>query len=249
MAKIKNILISQPPPERENDPYYELAKKFGFKILFHKLFKIEGVPSKEFRQERINLLDYSAVIFTSKNSIDHFFRICGEMRVIVPETMKYFCISESISLYLQKYVTYRKRKIFYGRQHFSELIDVMKKHKEEKFLLPSSDILKPEIPKLLASNRFSYKRIIFYRTVSNDLKEIDILLYDMIVLFSPAGVSALLKNFPDFDRNRILIATFGSTTANAAKESGLTIHIQAPTPKAPSMTMALEQYFEKSKNR
>jgi len=250
MAKIKNILISQPPPERENDPYLELAKKYNFKILFRKLFKIEGIPSKDFRQERINLLDYSSVIFTSKNAIDHYFRICGEMRVTVPETMKYFCVSESVALYLQKYVMYRKRKIFYGRQHFTELVEVMKKHKDEYFLLPSSDLLKPEIPKLLADNKLKYKRIIFYETVANDLKDVDITQFDMIVLFSPAGVQALMMNFPEFVQNEILVATFGSTTANAAKESGLKIHIQAPTPKAPSMTMALEQYLEKtSKSR
>jgi uroporphyrinogen-III synthase len=249
MAKIKNILISQPEPERENDPFNELGKKYNIKLLFRKLFKIEGVQSKEFRQERINLLNYTAVIFTSKNAIDHYYRVCGEMRVTVPETMKYFCISESIALYLQKYVLYRKRKIFYGRQHFSELIDLMKKHKEEYFLLPSSDILKPEIPKLLAENKFKYKRIIFYQTVADDLKDIDIKLYDMVVLFSPAGVHALLKNFPGFKQTKILVATFGSTTANAAKESGLTVTVQAPLPKAPSMTMALEQYLQKATKR
>lgn len=245
MAKIKNILISQPPPDRENDPYLELAKKYNFKILFRKLFKIEGVPAREFRQERINLLDYSSVIFTSKNSIDHFFRICNEMRVIPPEAMKFFCISESVALYLQKYAMYRKRKIFFGRQHFSELVDVMKKFKDEYFLLPSSDILKPEIPKLLAINNLNYKRIIFYHTISHDIQDIDIKQFDMVILFSPAGVNSLMKNFPNFKQSKILVATFGSTTANAAKESGLTINIQAPSSKAPSMTMALEQYLIK----
>lgn len=246
MRKIKNILISQPRPERENDPFLELARKHNLKILFRKLFKIEGVPSKDFRQERINLLDYTAIIFTSKNSIDHYFRICGEMRVVVPDTMKYFCITESVALYLQKYVQYRKRKIFHGRQHFAEVIELMKKHKTEKFLLPSSDILKAEIPSLLNENKFNYKRIIFYNTLPNDISDVDITQYDMIVFFSPAGIKALLHNYPKFQQDKILIAAFGSTTANAVTEAGLTLHVQAPTPKAPSMAMALEQYIEKS---
>ncbi len=246
MVKIKNVLVSQPPPDRENDPYLELAKKFNLKITFRKLFKIEGVPSKDFREKRINLLDFSAVIFTSKNAIDHYFRICGEMRVTVPDMMKYFCISESIALYLQKYVLYRKRKIFYGRQHLSELIDIMKKHKNETFLLPTSDLLKPETPKLLNENKFNYKRIIFYNTIPNDLSDIDINQFNMIVFFSPAGVKALFHNFPDYKQKGAIIAAFGTTTFNAAKEAGLKVHIQAPTPNAPSMTMALEQYLEKA---
>ena len=246
MVKIKNILVSQPPPERENDPYLELAKKFNLKITFRKLFKIEGAPSKDFRQERINLLDFSAVIFTSKNSIDHYFRICGEMRVTVPDTMKYFCISESIALYLQKYVLYRKRKIFYGRQHLSELVDVMKKHKNETFLLPTSDMLKPDTQKLFNENKFNYQRIIFYNTVPDDLSDIDINQFNMIVFFSPAGVKALFHNFANYKQKNTVIAAFGTTTFNAAKEAGLKVHIQAPTPKAPSMTMALEQYLEKA---
>jgi len=246
MAKIKNVLVSQPPPERENDPYLELAKKYNLKILFRKLFKIEGVPSKDFRQDRINLLEFTAVIFTSKNAIDHYFRICGEMRVTVPDTMKYFCVTESIALYLQKYVLYRKRKIFHGRQHFSELVDLMKKHKTEKYLLPTSDILKPDIPKLLDENKFNYSRIVFYNTVPNDITDLDIAQFDLIVFFSPAGIKSLFQNYPDYKQNKSMIAAFGSTTANAAKEAGLTLHIQAPTPKAPSMTMALEQYLEKA---
>lgn len=245
MRKIKNILISQPQPERENDPFLELARKHNLKILFRKLFKIEGVPSKDFRQERINLLDYTAIIFTSKNAIDHYFRICGEMRVTVPDTMKYFCISESVALYLQKYVQYRKRKIFHGRQHFAEVIELMKKHKNEKFLLPSSDILKAEIPHLLEENKFNYKRIVFYNTVPNNISDIDIAQYDMIVFFSPAGVKSLFHNYPKFKQDKILVAAFGSTTANAVKEAGLTLHVQAPTPAAPSMAMAIEQYVEK----
>jgi len=250
MAKIKSILISQPQPERENDPYLELAKKYNLKILFRKFFRIEGAASKDFRQDRINLLDYSAVIFTSKNAIDHYFRICGEMRVTVPDTMKYFCITESVALYLQKYVLYRKQKIFHSKQHFPELIELMKKHKSESFLLPTSDILKPDIPVLLNENKFNYKRIIFYKTISNDLSDIDISQFDVIVFFSPAGIKSLFHNFPNFKQNKIMIAAFGSTTANAVKEAGLTLQIQAPSPKFPSMTMALEQFLEKaSKNK
>ncbi|MGD0711041.1 MAG: uroporphyrinogen-III synthase [Bacteroidales bacterium] len=246
MTKIKNILVSQPPPDRENDPYLELAKKYNLKIIFRKLFKIEGVPSRNFREDRINLPDYSAIIFTSKNAIDHYFRICCEMRYTVPDSMKYFCISESVAFYLQKYVLYRKRKIFHGKQHFSEVIELMKKHKTEKFLLPTSDILKPEIPKLLNENKFNYKRIVFYNTIPQDLSDIDIKQFDMLIFFSPAGVKSLLHNFPDFKQNKTVVATFGSTTTNAAKEAGFTIHIQAPTPKVPSMAMALEQYIEKA---
>lgn len=246
MRKIKNILISQPPPERENDPFLELAKKHNFKICFRKLFKIEGVPAKDFRQERINLLDYTAIIFTSKNAIDHYFRICGEMRFVVPDTMKYFCITGSVALYLQKYVQYRKRKIFHGRQHFSEVVELMKKHKNEKFLLPSSDILKSEVPQLLEEQKFNFRRIMFYRTVPTDLTDLDITQFDILVFFSPAGVISLLHNFPKFKQDKILIASFGSTTANAVTEAGLTLHLKAPTPAAPSMAMALEQFIEKS---
>jgi len=246
MSKIKTVLVSQPHPDRENDPYLELAKKYNLKILFRKLFKIEGVPSLDFRQDRINLLEFSAAIFTSKNSVDHYFRICREMRVVVPDTMKYFCISESVAFYLQKYVLYRKRKIFHGRQHFSELIDIMKKHKNENYLLPSSDIIKADVPKLLDANKFNYKRIVFYKTIPNDLSDIDIKQFDMIVFFSPAGIKSLFHNYPDFKQNKTLIAAFGSTTCNAAKEAGLSLHIHAPTPVAPSMTMALEQYLKKA---
>ncbi|NTW33528.1 MAG: uroporphyrinogen-III synthase [Bacteroidetes bacterium] len=243
MAKVKSILVSQPPPERENDPYLELAKKHNIKIFFRKLFKIEGVPSKDFRQDRVNLMEYSAIIFTSKNSIDHYFRICGEMRVVVPDSMKYFCVSESVALYLQKYVLYRKRKIFHSKQHFSELVEIMKKHKNENYLLPSSDILKPEIPKLLGENKFNYKRIIFYNTLPNDLSDIDINQFDLIVFFSPAGIKSLYHNFPDFKQNKTLVAAFGNTTANAAKEAGLVVSIQSPNPKAPSMAAAIEQFL------
>lgn len=246
MRKIKNILVSQPQPEKANDPFLELAKKYNLKILFQKLFKIEGVPSKDFRQERINLLDYTAIIFTSKNAIDHYFRICTVMRVVVPDTMKYFCVSESVALYLQKYVQYRKRKIFHGKQHFAEVVELMKKHKTEKFLLPSSDMIKSDIPKLLDDNKFNYKRIIFYYTLPNDITQYDITQYDVIVLFSPAGVRSLFHNFPKFKQNDTLIAAFGSTTANAVKEAGLTLNIQAPTPLAPSMALAIDKYIEKA---
>ena len=246
MAKVKNILVSQPPPDKENDPYLELAKKYNLKIIFRKLFKIEGVPSKNLREDRINLADFSAVIFTSKNAIDHYFRICCEMRYTVPDSMKYFCVSESVAFYLQKYVLYRKRKIFHGKQHFSEVIELMKKHKTENFLLPTSDILKPDIPKLLNENKITYKRIVFYNTIPQDLTDVDITQFDMLIFFSPAGIKSLLHNFPDFEQSKTVIATFGTTTTNAAKEAGFTIHIQAPTPKVPSMAMALEQYLGKA---
>jgi uroporphyrinogen-III synthase len=168
------------------------------------------------------------------------------MRYTVPDSMKYFCVSESVAFYLQKYVLYRKRKIFHGKQHFAEVVELMKKHKTENFLLPTSNILKPDIPKLLNENKFTYKRIVFYNTIPQDLSDVDIKQFDMLIFFSPAGVKSLLHNFPDFEQNKTIVATFGSTTTNAAKEAGFTIHIQAPTPKVPSMAMALEQYLEKA---
>jgi uroporphyrinogen-III synthase len=194
--KIKSILVSQPQPvDFEKSPYGELAKKYNLTIDFHKFIKIEGVPAREFRQERISLTDYSAVIMTSRNSVDHYFRIAKEMRFEVPETMKYFCISESTAYYLQKYVQYRKRKIFYGKQNFNDLLDVIRKHKDDKFLLPCSDIHKESMAELLEQNKIDFTKAVIYKTVGANLKGVKLENYDMIVFFSPAGIKSLQKNF------------------------------------------------------
>lgn len=243
---IKNILVSQPKPaELDKSPYGDLSERYNLNIDFHKFIKIEGVASKEFRQERINILDYSAIIFTSRNAVDHFFRMCKDLRVEVPDTMKYFCISEATAFYLQKYVQYRKRKIFHGKQNFAQLMDIIKKHKDEKYLLPCSDIHKTSISKMLDENEIEYKKAIMYRTIASNLSHIEIGKYDMLIFFSPAGVKSLFKNFPEYTQNSTLIAAFGPTTTKAVTEAGLTLNIKAPTKTSPSMTMAIEEYIQK----
>jgi uroporphyrinogen-III synthase len=244
--KVKSILVTQPKPETEKSPYFDLAKKFNVKIDFRPFIHIEGVPAADFRKTRINILEHTAVILTSRNAVDHFFRMCTEMRVTVPDTMKYFCISESTAYYLQKYVVYRKRKIFFGKQTFNDLIDVIKKHKEENFLLPVSDIHKAGIPEVLKKNNIKYSKAVFYNTVCSDLSDLANVNYDVLVFFSPADIESLFKNFPAFKQNKTRIAAFGSTTVKAAVSEGLKVDIPAPTPEAPSMTMALEQYIGKS---
>lgn len=248
--KIKNILISQPQPsDFEKSPYGELAKKLNLSIEFRKFIKIEGIAAKDFRKERINLLDYSAVIFTSRNAVDHYFRVAKEMRSEIPDSMKYFCISESTAYYLQKYIQFRKRKIFHCKESFDILSELIKKHKTEKFLLPCSDIHKKEIPNILDNLKVTYKEAIIYKTLASDLSDIDITRYDMLVFFSPAGIKSLFKNFPDFDQNSCAIGVFGPSTAKAAEEAGLKLTIQAPTCTAPSMTMAIEQFISGDKKK
>lgn len=245
--KVKSILVSQPNPDTAKSPYFELAEKLGLKIDFRPFIHVEGVPAKEFRNERIHILEHSAVIFTSRTAIDHFFRIAQELRVTVPDTMKYFCVSEATAFYLQKYIVYRKRKIFYGDGKFSDLISVMKKHKDEKFLVPLSDIHKQEIPQLLDAEGYKYTKAILYRTVSSDLSDLSDIKYDVLVFFSPQGIRSLLQNFPDFKQDETRIACFGPTTAQAIRDAGLRLDIEAPTSQAPSMTMALEQYIKNNK--
>ena len=206
---------------------------------------MEGVPAGEFRKEKINLPDYTAVILTSKNAVDHYFRMATEMRFQVPDTMKYFCLNESTAFYIQKYIVYRKRKIFYGKQTINDLMDVIKKHKKEKFLLPCSDISTNEIPDVLDQNKIEYAKAPFYKTVSSDLSDLANVNYDVLVFFSPATITSLFKNFPDFKQNNTRIAAFGHTTCQAVLDAGLKLDIQAPVPEAPSMTMALEQYIKK----
>jgi uroporphyrinogen-III synthase len=237
--------VSQPKPTTPKSPYADLAEKNNLKIDFRPFIQVEGVLAKEFRKQRINILDHSAVIFTSRTAIDHFFRIAEELRVSVPDTMKYFCISEATAYYLQKYIVYRKRKIFHSTGRFTDLVDVLKKHKDEKFLVPLSDIHKQEIPSLLNKNKINYTKAILYRTVSSDLSDLKDVNYDVLVFFSPSGIKSLFQNFPDFKQNDIKIASFGPATAKAVKEAGLRLDIQAPMPQAPSMAMALEQFIKK----
>jgi uroporphyrinogen-III synthase len=241
--KIKKILVSQPKPHNEKSPYFELAKKHNLKIDFRSFIHIEGIAAKEFRQSRIDISSHSAVIFTSKTAIDHFFRICEEMRVSISDSLKYFCVSESIAYYLQKYIIYRKRKVFVGTNNFKGLMELILKHNEEKFLVPLSDMHKPEIPEQLDINKINYSIAILYRTICSDLSDLSDVNYDILVFFSPSGIKSLLKNFPDFKQNNTKIAAFGPTTTQAVKKAGLYLDIEAPTSKAPSMTMALEQYI------
>ncbi len=243
--KIKNILVTQPAPTDEKSPYFSLAKKYGLKIDFKPFIKIEAVPGQEFRQERINILDHSAIVLTSRNAVDHFFRMCKELRLTVPESMKYFCVSESVAYYVQKYIVYRKRKVFIGRLTFSDLMDVIKKHKGEKFLVPGSDIQKAEIPLLLDKANVDYTNAVFYRTVASDLSDLKDIKYDMLVFFSPGGVESLKKNFPEYEQNDTVVAAFGPTTAKAVREAGLRLDIEAPLPEAPSMTGAIELFLKK----
>ena len=243
--KIKNILVSQPQPiDFEKSPYGEIARKFNVNITFRKFFKIDGIPAKDFRKDKVNILDYTAVIFTSRNAVDHYFRICKEMRIEVPETMKYFSISESTAYYLQKYVQFRKRKIFHSKENYANLIELIKKHKTEKFLLPCSDIHKQEIPKMLEENKIQYKKAIIYRTLASDLSDIEIQNYDLLVFFSPSGIKSLFKNFPDFIQKDTAIGAFGPTTHKAVRDAGLILNVEAPTQAAASMTMAIEQFLQ-----
>lgn len=243
--KIKNILVSQPQPvDFEKSPYGEIARKFNVNITFRKFFRIEGIPARDFRKDKVNLTDFTAVIFTSKNAVDHYFRMCKEMRVEVPETMKYFSISESTAYYLQKYVQFRKRKIFHSKESAANLIELIKKHKTEKFLLPCSDIHKQEIPQMLEDNKIQFSKAIIYRTLAADLSDIDIKQFDLLVFFSPSGIKSLFKNYPEFIQGETAIGAFGSSTQKSVADAGLTLHVAAPTQTAPSMTLAIEQFLQ-----
>jgi uroporphyrinogen-III synthase len=248
--KIKNILISQPQPtDFEKSPYGEIARKYGVNIVFRKFFRIEGIPAKDFRKDRVNILDYTAVIFSSRNAVDHYFRMCKEMRIEVPETMKYFCISESTAYYLQKYVQFRKRKIFHSKENAANLIELIKKHKTEKFLLPCSDVHKQEITKLLEEQKIQYNKAIIYRTLAADLSDINIKDFDMLVFFSPAGIKSLFKNYPEYEQGETAIGAFGPTTQKAVKDAGLTVSIDAPTQAAASMTLAIDLYLHQESKK
>ncbi|MFM7217581.1 MAG: uroporphyrinogen-III synthase [Bacteroidota bacterium] len=244
--KVKTILVTQPRPETEKSPYFDLAKKYSLKIDFRPFIHVEPIPSKEFRKDKVNIADHTAVILTSRNAADHFFRMCNELRITVPETMKYFCVSESTAYYLQKFVVYRKRKVFFGKQTISDLMDLLKKHKKEKFLVPCTDIHKQEIFETLEAHHIDFTKAVIYKTVASDLSDLEKVNYDVLVFFSPSGITSLLKNFPKFKQNTTRIAAFGPTTAQAVLDAGLRLDIQAPVPAAPSMTMALEQYIKKA---
>ncbi len=245
VLKIKSILISQPAPSNGKSPYNEISEKHKIKIDFRSFIHVEGVNAREFRKEKINILDHTAVILTSRNAVDHFFRLCEEMRITVPDTMKYFCISESTAFYLQNYIVYRKRKVFVGNLRFQELMDTIKKHKNERYLLPCSDIQKSEIPDLLDEAKINYTKAVMYRTVASDLSDLKDIKYDMLVFFSPSGIESLFKNFPDFSQDDTRIAAFGPTTAKAVKDHGLRLDLNAPLPNAPSMSMAIDQFLKK----
>lgn len=247
--KIKKILVSQPKPKNEKSPYTDIEDKYGVEIDFRPFIHVEGVTSKEFRQQKINILDHTAVILTSKTAIDNFFRICEEVRVSVPETMKYFCITESVALYLQKYIVYRKRKIFFGNNTFPDLLEIIKKHSDEKYLLPLSSVHKPEIPRALDRAKIKYTKGIFYKTVSSDLSDLKDFPYDMVLFYSPSGIKSLFDNFPEFKQNDIVIGGFGKNTTKAIKDAGLRLDISAPTPACPSMTSALDSYLQQLKKK
>ena len=246
--RIKKILVSQPKPSSEKSPYFDIAEKYGVEMVFRPFIKVEGLTSKEFRQAKISISDFTAVIFTAKTAIDHFFRLCEEMRVNIPDTMKYFCTSETIALYLQKYIIYRKRKIFFGtsgKLDDPDLLKALNKHSKENFLFPISDVHKDNLS-VLDANNIPYTKAIMYRTVSNDFTPDEPFDYDVLLFFSPAGIDSLLKNFPDFKQGDVAIGRLGAATAKAVTDAGLRLDIQAPSAKAPSMTAALDMFLKEN---
>lgn len=243
---IKKILVSQPKPSSEKSPYYDIATKFDVELVFRPFIKVEGITAKDFRAQKVNILDYTAIVFTSRHAIDHFFTLAKELRVAIPEDMKYFCVTETISLYIQKYVQYRKRKVFFGSTgKIDDLIPTMAKHKTEKYLIPMSDVHNDSVARMLDAKKLQHKECVMYRTVSNDFtaEEVKDFDYDMLIFFSPAGIESLTKNFPSFEQGDIAIATFGPATAKAVKDAGLRLDLEAPSEKYPSMTSALQQYL------
>lgn len=242
--KIKKVLVSQPKPTSEKSPYFDIAEKYGVKIDFRPFIKVESLSAKEFRQQKVSILDHTAIVFTSRHAIDHFFNLCVELRVTIPETMKYFCTSETIALYIQKYVQYRKRKVFFGATgKFADLVPLMVKQNTEKYFVPMSDVHNDEVKDLLDKNKIQHTEAVMYRTVSNDFKPEEMSDYDMLVFFSPAGIQSLMKNFPGFEQKDIAIGCFGPTTAKAVKEAGLRLDLEAPSAAAPSMPAALDLFI------
>ncbi|AZI21824.1 uroporphyrinogen-III synthase [Chryseobacterium taklimakanense] len=246
MAKIKSILVSQPSPA-ESSPYLEIAKKEKIRIDFRPFIHVEGVDAKELRTQKIDLSQYTGVIFTSKNAIDHYFRLAEEMRFAVPDAMRYICQSEAIANYLQKHIVYRKRKISFGEKNFADLLPLFKKYPNEKYLVPASDIMNSDIATVLDKANVDWTKAVMYRTVCSDLSDITIKDYDMLVFFSPQGIKSLHENFKDFKQGDTKIAVFGTTTQNAAEQSGLRVDVMAPTKETPSMTMAIEKFIRNGK--
>lgn len=246
MIKVKKLLVSQPQPDPEKSPYADLIKKHNLKVDFFKFFKIVGIPAKEFRKQKVNIAEITAIILTSKNAADHFFRMCSELRIPVSEELKYFCTTESIALYLQKYVIYRKRKVFYCNNDNVELLDLIKKHRTEKYLLPCTELHKTEIPLFLDKEKIDYTKAVLYKTVSEDLSKIDILSYDMFAFFSPSGIKSLIENFPSFKQGDKAIAVFGSTTLEEAHKHKITPEVVAPSKNCPSMIMAIDAFLEEN---
>lgn len=245
--KVSKILVSQPKPASDKSPYFDIERKYGVTIDFKQFIKVESVSTKEFRQQKVNILDYTAIVFTSRHAIDHFFNLCTELRVSVPETMKYFCVSEAIALYIQKYVQYRKRKVFFGPNgKMDGLLPLMVKHKNERYFVPLSSVHNNEIANMLDANNLQHAEAVMYRTVSHIFEPGELEGYDMMIFFSPSGIVSLKENLPEFNQGDMQIACFGPATATAIKEAGLRLDLEAPTAEAPSMTMALEQYLAKN---
>lgn len=245
--KVKKILISQPEPETTKSPYYEIAEKYNLQLDFHPLIRVERLCVKEFRQQKVNILDFTAIVFTARTAVDHFFALCEDLKIVIPDTMMYFCVSESIALYLQKYTVYRKRKIFFGATGKLEgLTSYFDKHKKEKFLIPVSETHVTNMTELLDTKKLNYQKVIMYKTVSNSITEEAILSYDMLVFFSPLGITSLLENAPRFKQEERAIGCFGTTTAQAVKDAGLRLDCEAPKPEYPSMTAALESFIKEN---
>lgn len=245
--KIKKILVSQPQPTSEKSPYYDISEKYGVKIDFRPFIKVEPILAKEFRTQRISILDHTAIIFNARHGIDHFFRLCEELRVTVPETMKYFCVSESVAVYLQHYIHYRKRKVFYGANgKMNELVTIMNKHADEKYLLITSDVQNEDTMSILENSKITFQKAVMYKTVSNDFGPDEEFNYDLIIFFSPVGVASFLKNFPNLEQGEMNIGAFGATTCQAVRDAGLRLDLEAPLPGVPSMTMALDNFLKEN---
>ncbi|TAH25883.1 MAG: uroporphyrinogen-III synthase [Cytophagales bacterium] len=248
LSKVSSVLISQARPIDEKSPYYIMASKYNLKIDFRPFIQVDALDYKEFKKQKINILAHTAIIFTSRNAIDNFFKICIEAKIEMPTDMKYFCVSEQTSNYLQKYIVIRKRKIFTGERTAKDLEEFIKKNKEENYLFPCSNIRKEELPDFMSKNNIKFTEAIIYKTVASDLSDIDFNEFDIISFFSPSGVASLFSNYPDFEQKNIRIATFGPTTAKAVRDAGLLVDIEAPMPNAPSMTAAIEQFIKKANN-
>ncbi|MGB3588564.1 MAG: uroporphyrinogen-III synthase [Tunicatimonas sp.] len=246
---VNSILVSQPEPQNGKSPYFDLAEKYDTKVDFRPFIEVKPVNVKDFRKQKIEILNHTAIIFTSRNAVDHFFNICAELKIEMPSDMKYFCISEQTANYLQKYIVIRKRKIFTGFRTAQDLIEILKKHKDEKYLFPCSSIRKNDIPDFLKDGEYKYTEAVMYETVAADLSDLEDVYYDIIAFFSPSGINSLLVNFPDFKQNKTRIAAFGPTTASAVRDAGLVLDIQAPMPNAPSMTGALEFYIKEANKK